>query len=318
MNTQLLGELISREEDVDLEFKQSVDLESKEGKAKFLREMLALANSVDDHSCLILGVEDKTRKLVGIKNVTEEQVQQVVSGECRPPIFFSFEIVQYRGVSIGVIQIRNSHFKPHMLKKKLGYSDSNNGKPQEIRESQIFVRHGSVIDEATREELIQMIQDRGDALEFGELAYPLERIDSTLQDVASSLDYMNERHKFPDRLLEGAFVGTVLGILIGWLGAVGWSNVPVTAVITGPIVALVLSVMRFVQYAFLRALITGILVGLTLALIFGLSSNWLFSSGFFAGPELLMWIVYGAVTGIASGVIGAAWVGSLEKNLFRR
>ena len=81
--------------------------------------MLALANRVDDQAFMLIGVEDKTKKPLGVKGVTEEQLQQVVSQYCTPPILFSSKLYLWsRGVQIGAIRIRNSHFKPHILKTK--------------------------------------------------------------------------------------------------------------------------------------------------------------------------------------------------------
>jgi hypothetical protein len=49
MTPEQLARLLDKEESVYIEFKEKIDLESKEGKADFLREMMALANSDDRH-----------------------------------------------------------------------------------------------------------------------------------------------------------------------------------------------------------------------------------------------------------------------------
>ncbi len=113
-----LEKLLSADENEQLEFKASIDLDSKEGKAKFLKTILALANSATRVSFLLIGVEDKTKRIVGMPEITEEQLQKVVGDNCRPAIRFQFSKVDYKGLPVGVVAISHSYRKPHTLKKK--------------------------------------------------------------------------------------------------------------------------------------------------------------------------------------------------------
>src|SRR5574340_1144624 len=140
MDIRTLEKLLAQEEGDQLDFKERLDLDDKEGKVKFLRAMLALANSAEDYSYLIVGVEDKTKRLLGVRDLTEERIQQLMADYCKPPIPFSFELVPHKGVRLGVIRIRHSGWKPHTLKTKLGFIDSSSKKQQEFLDTQVFLR----------------------------------------------------------------------------------------------------------------------------------------------------------------------------------
>lgn len=318
IDLDLLEELLSQDEGEALEFKECLDLASKEGKAGFLKEMLALVNSARDYAYLILGVEDKTKRVVGIRGVTEEQLQQLVAGYCYLPFHFSFKILDYKGKPVGVVRIPHSNSRPHTLKQKIGYLDSRDSKQTELHERHVFVRRGSTVSEATPDEIVEMAQDRHGLQELGaDLVYQMEGVVSRLDEIASTLDERNRRDKFPDRLLEGAVVGAVLGVLTGWLAGSVWSYAPIGAVALGPVVAFMLSGMRFVQFGFWRALFTGVFVGVVLSVVFLITNGWVLSSPLFVGPELTMKLVYGALAGTSSGVIGMYSMGFVKGLLFR-
>ena len=105
MRPEQLKELIAQDESIYLELKSELTLGNKESKAKFLKEVLSLANSSVERAYLIVGVRDKTKDLVGISGITEEQIQQVVANWCRPAIGFDFEVVEYEGSELGVMTI---------------------------------------------------------------------------------------------------------------------------------------------------------------------------------------------------------------------
>ena len=158
METQLVNELLQQDEGIGLEFKEEVNLSDKFVKADFLRHLLALANSAIGHAYLVVGIEDKTRKVVGLKdehNFSEERVQQIVRQYCTPPIKFIFEVVLVNGLSVAVITIPESNTKPHWLIKDIEGRYPNN-KVWKISKERVFIRRGSTTDEANPTEVIKL------------------------------------------------------------------------------------------------------------------------------------------------------------------
>ena len=120
-----LEQLLSLDENSFLDFKSEIDLESKRGKAKFLVEVLGLANSTEKPAYLILGVEDKTKKAIGIsKEITEERIQKVIADNYRPPLKCVFEYAAYKRKQIGILTILGGK-RPYFLKKEMGFQDEN-------------------------------------------------------------------------------------------------------------------------------------------------------------------------------------------------
>src|SRR6266496_5586277 len=106
INQERFEKLPAEDESIYLEFKEELDLKSNGSKAKFLREVLSLANSPIRNGYLIIGVEDKTRALAGLKNeINEEQIQQVVSEWCRPPVRCKYQNLEYKDKIFGVVEV---------------------------------------------------------------------------------------------------------------------------------------------------------------------------------------------------------------------
>jgi hypothetical protein len=325
MNPKLLEKLLTEDESAYLEFKESVDLDTKEGKAKFLRELLALVNSTNSShsSFLVIGVEDKTKKLVGVNNLAEEQLQQVASDYCKPPITFAFKVIEYQGSSMGVVQISYSSLKPHTLKTKFGYQDSTNGKQHEIRENQVFIRRGSIVNEATTEEIIAMAQDRDSEIEQrARVASQLEHIGAGLEDVTYYLgeisNQLSDNHpcEYTDRLIEGAFVSTISGSVVGWLWGAGWSLAPVVSPILVLIVSVMASAFKIIDYGLTRAIINSIVLGGAITVLFELSASTVLSVGLLSGGVILS-IIYGALIGMIAGIVASMVLNHLEKQVSR-
>lgn len=288
MNTEELKSLLGQEEGVALEFKGSVDLNSKRGKIKFIKEMLSLVNSPDSPAYLVIGIEDKTKRFVGIKDLTEEQLQQVIDDNCIPPIRFLFRIIPIDDVEVGLITIPHSNRKPHTVKKKLGYSDTN-GKHIEISEKQVFIRRGSVINEASVDEIIDMAQEDKDEENYN------EHFLDQLEDIRASLNVISEHSYYwagsrkktvtvdninlhpianeldfiaralwptkPNRLIAGTAWGILAGFFVGGLVGLNLIINPIGGVIVGLIISLIISGFGIIKHRTIQVIILGGLVG---------------------------------------------------------
>ena len=145
MNRKKLLSLLKRREGVKLDYKLKLDLCMESGKKEFSKDICAIANSRGGRGHLIIGVEDKTKKVVGMdkNSITEEQVQQIISSRCEPPVPISLDFVEIYGKDVGVITIYQSHQKPHQTR--------DNGA--------FYIRRGSTTDTMRKQELITAFQE---------------------------------------------------------------------------------------------------------------------------------------------------------------
>lgn len=321
MTPDELRSLLEEDESAYLEFKEKIDLATKEGKAGFLKEVLALANSSHHPSFLIIGVRDKTKDLVGVKGISEEQLQQIVGRYCKPPIPLSYEVVEYNGVTIGVVQILRSNFKPHTLKTRFGYQDSN-GRDQEIRESQVFIRRGSIIDEATREELIAIAQDRDSDTELMARAVSgIEKIGSRLPDISHNLEELVEQSRWnrfrddSDPMVEAIFVSILTGGIAGGVLKLDSSFLPVAVPLLWYVVSMVASGLGLLRPRACRSAVNAVVLGFLLSLAFVLVDSSQILRVLSHQDPLLGSVVAGAVLGVVTGVLGTVFLWWAESRM---
>lgn len=145
MNKKKLKSLLKSSEGVKLDFKLQLDLNVETGKKELAKDICAIANSRGGRGYLIIGVEDKTKKVVGIEkdSLNEEQVQQIISSRCEPPIPISLEIVDYEEVYLAVITIFQSNQKPYQIRENGAF----------------YIRRGSTTDTMRKQELITIFQE---------------------------------------------------------------------------------------------------------------------------------------------------------------
>jgi hypothetical protein len=153
-----------------VEFKREwYDLQHKEGKALFVKDVLALANTVDPDTTafLFVGVDDD-RNVVGIKKGPDaETISNIIAAYVQPPAS-----VQCRGhklgkVEVSVITIQWSPARPH---------HSIRDHPGILARDVVYVRRDRTVGTATLPEIEVMIREkdarlgpiiRGDPIQFG-------------------------------------------------------------------------------------------------------------------------------------------------------
>lgn len=146
MNKKKLLSLIQQREGTKLDFKLKIDISSEAGKKELAKDVCAIANSKGGRGYLIIGVEDKTKRLVGInkaKALDEEKIQQVVSSRCEPPIPITVEIVNLDGIDIGIITIFDGGQKPYQIKETGAF----------------HIRRGSITDTMRKSELVAAFEE---------------------------------------------------------------------------------------------------------------------------------------------------------------
>ena len=146
MNKKKLLSLIQQREGTKLDFKLKIDISSESGKKELAKDVCAIANSKGGRGYLIIGVEDRTKRLVGInkfKALDEEKIQQVVSSRCEPPIPITVEVVNLDGVDIGIITIFDGGQKPYQIKETGAF----------------HIRRGSITDTMRKSELVAAFEE---------------------------------------------------------------------------------------------------------------------------------------------------------------
>ncbi|MBI3470547.1 MAG: putative DNA binding domain-containing protein [Candidatus Solibacter usitatus] len=117
--------LLSRHEGKTLEFKR--DLSSPEG---VLKTIVAFANT--SGGVMLLGVEDRTRKVKGLRDVLadEERLASLIADSISPKLVPSMEVMPWRKTQVLALEIYPSPNRPHYL-NRLGPAEG------------VFVRVGS-------------------------------------------------------------------------------------------------------------------------------------------------------------------------------
>lgn len=148
-----LEELIFQAEGPKLDVKQqSWDLDTNEGKAEFIKDVSAIANSPGQETgYIILGVTDKDRGLVGVDRnlVKEERLQQIVAEYIDPPFTLSFSVRSLRDQPVGLISIPPSSKKPHMINRDIG----------KLHTGTCHIRRGSITALARSSDFRAMIEE---------------------------------------------------------------------------------------------------------------------------------------------------------------
>lgn len=306
MNESTLKKLLSQDEGEFLEFKESIDLKTKEGKGKFIKKMLALANSTIDRSYVVIGVEDKTKKPIGCSDLREEQLQQILSNYCRPPINFKFHLVNYAGVQLGVIEIFHKS-KFHTLNKTFEYSVD--GKPATISEKAVFVKRGSIVDEATMDEVVEMAQS--DSTDLANISFELEKINDQLEEIVDQRSHRDNPHsEYIDRLVETTAVGMLSGGILAWLWQPDMALFVFIPFLVSLFFMVIGSAIKIFHYSMFRAFITTLLFGMIFGIIFdfGNQVQWIIENNKY-------WLLFGLLIGTICGFVSQLIISSFERKI---
>ncbi len=93
--------------------KRFISIGEKEGKAKFLKHVCALANSnPKNNSFIVIGVEDEDNKIVGVDFFDDSKIQNLVNAYLDNPPLISYENIPFphlpEGKVVGLVTIRSN------------------------------------------------------------------------------------------------------------------------------------------------------------------------------------------------------------------
>lgn len=147
MDVQKLKQLLSKEEGEKLDFKACLCLSTEGEKKELVKDVTAIANTRGGRGHILFGIEDKTKRVLGIDRnaFREEQIQQIIYNRSDPPVPVTVEFAEYEGKLLAVITIFRSRHAPHQV----------------IQSGAFYIRRGSTTDFARRSELASMMQENG-------------------------------------------------------------------------------------------------------------------------------------------------------------
>jgi predicted HTH transcriptional regulator len=145
MNVKKLKLLMRRQESSKLDFKLKIDIMLESGKKELAKDVCAIANSRGGRGHIIIGIEDKTKNIVGIKKdeYNEETIQQIISSRCEPPIPIDYEVIELDGALIGIITIYDGGQRPYQIRDT----------------GTFYIRRGSTTDVMRKQEIASALQD---------------------------------------------------------------------------------------------------------------------------------------------------------------
>ncbi|MFC5047642.1 ATP-binding protein [Aquimarina hainanensis] len=104
--------------------KRKLNLSEKEGKAKFLKHICALANSnPENNSYIVIGVEDDDNRIVGVDFFDDSKIQNLVNAYLDNPPLVAYENIHFPHLPsdkvVGLVSIRAIKNKICSLRKNI-------------------------------------------------------------------------------------------------------------------------------------------------------------------------------------------------------
>ncbi len=163
--------------------KRFISIGQKEGKAKFLKHVCALANSnPKNNSFIVIGVEDEDNKIVGVDFFDDSKIQNLVNAYLDNPPLISYENIPFPhlpdGRVVGLVTLK-SNGKVCALRKNIW----------KYYGGMVFFREGSISMPKAYD--IELKDINSDAVATIEL-HARNNIELTLDGV---IDFINNRHK---------------------------------------------------------------------------------------------------------------------------
>ena len=177
MDSKKLLALIKKQEGTKLDFKLRLELYNETGKKELTKDVCAIANSNGGRGYIIVGIEDKTKEVVGIQEddmFQEEQIQQIIATRCEPPIPIEVDFVELQNKKIGIISIYDGEQKPYQVRENGAF----------------YIRRGSTTDVMRKQELIALFEEN---LSLTIETCPLIRSDISMLNMELVNKYFNKK-----------------------------------------------------------------------------------------------------------------------------
>ena len=149
---ELVDILLSRQEADDLDFKsEEYNLSNNHGRSKFIKDIVAMANTPrSDSAYILLGVLEQSGRVVGTPGVTkhpdESDLGRIVAGRITPTPKFSYRQVRYDGLEFGLIEI--PCIQPAIVMPRADF--------EVLRKNVVYIRRNTQNIEADSEDLARI------------------------------------------------------------------------------------------------------------------------------------------------------------------
>lgn len=145
MDKRRFANLLKKTEGTKLDFKQYIEIDTDSGRKELAKDICAIANSRGGRGYLVIGIEDKTKKVLGIGDLelNEEKIQQIISSRIEPPVPISLEFLEVDKKKVAIINIYDGPQKPYQMR--------DNGA--------FYIRRGSTNDTMRKQEIISALQE---------------------------------------------------------------------------------------------------------------------------------------------------------------
>ncbi len=163
-----IKQIIEKEDEgPTLDYKEDLSLETDGDKAQFVKDVISLANS-GQTAHIITGIEDGTRKLMGIKTHHKaEQLNEILKDKSDPPLRIEYVERNIMGHPIGVVEIsgENSPYIVAVHDRFGGPLSSDSTKQFWIERGTVFVRNFNMNEGASRVDVDKMYKVKYVALQ---------------------------------------------------------------------------------------------------------------------------------------------------------
>jgi hypothetical protein len=152
----LVLDLLEDWETTNVDFKRELHLDTKDEKAEFVRDVLALANTqVTGDRYLVTGFDPKTHEFtIGADpKVAPDTIENILNEFTKPPVTVAYKTFAWTDGSgdIALLEVVRDRAKvPYRVSRRLA------GDKKVIEEGQVFVRHNSHVAIASDEEIADL------------------------------------------------------------------------------------------------------------------------------------------------------------------
>ncbi|MGH9923223.1 MAG: AlbA family DNA-binding domain-containing protein, partial [Nitrososphaerales archaeon] len=204
---EIIFELCKTNENKDLDFKLKLDFSNYKTKYEIAKDICAFANG-ENGGRIIIGVDDKTKEIVGIDEAIErDRIQQIVSKRIFPAPEFTIYSYPFNSKFIDVIKIATG--------KAVHWMGENKG---------VYIRRDAITDTATPEEIFILSYTRvvnRDILEYASKskAKHWDPADTKLSDGKSELEYIEwSTISFQEPNTDPFTARNVISVPMSWTG----------------------------------------------------------------------------------------------------
>jgi hypothetical protein len=156
LESQFIDSLVEEWETTSVDFKRELYLDTADQKAEFVKDILSLATTkASGRRWMIIGFDNETHAYHSApdSSITRDRIEQILARYSAPTVEIRYLVVDYRLGKVGKLEVLRD---PAKLPYKVALSI---GDKKRIEAGQIFVRHGSQVEQPTRDELNAFIEE---------------------------------------------------------------------------------------------------------------------------------------------------------------